>query len=71
MFAKPWEHIPPTGPMLRPAAAAEYAGLSLPHLYDLSARGEAPKFVKLGARASAIPKPHLDAWIAFRAGGVR
>jgi predicted DNA-binding transcriptional regulator AlpA len=62
----PWEAVPPTGPILRPAAAAEYIGLSLPTYYDQASRGLLPSPVKISGRASGVPRPWLDAVIADR-----
>lgn len=62
-----WMGIPATGPLLRPADAARYLGLGISTMYDQIQRGEIPPLVKIGARASGIPKPWLDAAIQLRA----
>jgi len=68
-LAQPWLGIPPTGPLLRPDAAAEYIGYSTTQYYALAAKGELPAPVKIGRGqhgASAVPRPWLDAVIASR-----
>lgn len=62
----PWNALPPTGPILRPAQAARYFGVSLSTYYELIHAGVVPPFLKLShrARASGVPKPWLDAAIA-------
>jgi excisionase family DNA binding protein len=64
----PWARVPPTGPMLRPAEAAAYYGVSVSSYYEMVHSGELPKFVKLGprARSSGVPRVWLDAVIAAR-----
>lgn len=61
---RPWTEIPPTGPLLRPQQAAEYLGLSVQRFYELAAEGRVPSPFKIGARASGVPRPWLDACIA-------
>lgn len=63
---KPWENIPPTGPMLRPKEAAAWLGLSLTGYYEQCRSGHVPKPIKIGLRSTGVPKPWLDAVIAFR-----
>lgn len=58
---------PASGPMLRPARAAAYLGLSLSTFYEQIKSGELPPLVKVGLRASAMPQPWLDTVIAHRA----
>lgn len=62
----PWNTLPPTGPILRPAEAARYFGVSLSTYYELIHAGVVPPFLKLShrARASGVPQPWLDAAIA-------
>lgn len=70
MTTSPWAGIPATGPLLRPRAAAEYVGISKGRYYILAARGELPAPIPIGrrlARATAVPRPWLDAVIAARA----
>jgi excisionase family DNA binding protein len=50
----------PTGPVLRPAEAASYLGLSISSFYGLIQAGELPPLIKVGRRAAAMPKPWLD-----------
>ena len=63
----PWASILPTGPILRTANAADYLGLSLATFYEQAAKGRLPKPLKVGDRASGVPRPWLDAVIAARA----
>ena len=67
---QPWEAVPPTGPILRPATAAEYLGLSVSGYYKQAARGLVPMPIVIGRRASGVPRPWLDAVIASRAPAV-
>lgn len=60
-------HGPACGPLLRPAAAAAYLGLSISTFYEQIKAGMLPPLVKIGSRASGVPKPWLDAFIATRA----
>jgi predicted DNA-binding transcriptional regulator AlpA len=64
-----WAEIPAQGPIMRPAAAAEYFGVSISTYYELIQAGIVPPFIKLShrARASGVPKAWLDAAIAARA----
>lgn len=57
---------PACGPLLRPAVAA-YLGLSISTFYEQIKAGMLPPLVKIGSRASGVPKPWLDAFIAARA----
>ncbi len=63
-----WQSVPATGPLLRPAKAAEYLGVALSTYYALAKAGVAPAPVKLfnGGRTSGIPKNQLDALVASR-----
>ncbi len=54
----------PSGPLLRPAEAANYLGLSLASFYGQVKSGQLPPLIKIGPRAAAIPKPWLDLMIA-------
>lgn len=69
--ACPWDGVAPTGPILRPADAAAYLGISVPGYYDKAAKGALPAPLKLGGRASGVPRNWLDAVIARAAGGGR
>lgn len=62
----PWRSVVPTGPILRPAAAAEYIGVSLTTYYDQASQGLLPSPGKIAGRASGVPRPWLDAVIAAR-----
>lgn len=60
---RPWDTVAATGPILRPADAAAYLGLSVAGYYEKAAKGALPTPLKLGGRASGIPRPWLDAVI--------
>ena len=64
---QPWAEIPPNGPIIRTTEAAEYLGLSIAQFYALANRGVLPKALKIGPRASGVPRAWLDAIIADRA----
>jgi excisionase family DNA binding protein len=66
---RPWAEIPATGPFLRVRSAAEYLGLSVSHYYSLAKRGDLPGVVKIGERASGVPRPWLDAVVKSRVDG--
>ncbi len=63
----PWADIPATGPMLRTTEAMRYIGFSASQFYLLVRQGLLPVPLKLGAHATGVPKPWLDAVIEFRA----
>jgi len=65
--AQPWVGCPPNGRMLRPSQVFERTGLSKSQVYALIADGLFPPFVKLSARASAMPEAWLDCFISERA----
>ena len=68
MTVKPWESIPATGPLLRPAQAAEFLGFkSRGHYYALAKQGRVPSPIHVGGRAAGIPLPWLQAVIAAAA----
>lgn len=64
---RPWEGCPPTGRMLRPVDVFDRSGLSKSQVYALIAEGAFPPFIKLSARASAMPEAWLDCFIAHKA----
>lgn len=68
--ASPWDSVVATGPILRPADAAEYIGVSLPAYYAGAAKGRFPSPIKIGNRASGVPRPWLDAFIGASAANV-
>lgn len=41
----PWKKVVPTGPVLRPAEAAAYYGVSLSTYYELIKAGEVPPLI--------------------------
>ncbi|MEM7730245.1 MAG: hypothetical protein AAF311_13400 [Pseudomonadota bacterium] len=59
-----------TGPIYRPARAAVYLGIGLSTFYEGVAAGTLPPLIKIGARASGVPKPWLDAYLANQAAKV-
>lgn len=68
MVEQPWKSIPATGPLLRPAQAAEYLGYkSRSHYYTLAQQGRVPAPIHVGGSAAGVPKPWLDAIIAAAA----
>jgi predicted DNA-binding transcriptional regulator AlpA len=62
-IAKPWADVPPTGPILRTGDAAAYLGLSTSAYYESVEKGLFPAPLKVGPRASGVPKPWLDSLI--------
>jgi predicted DNA-binding transcriptional regulator AlpA len=68
----PWDGVAATGPILRTADAAAYLGISVPGYYEKAAKGVLPSPLKIGGRASGVPRPWLDSVISHAAaGGVR
>lgn len=71
LVEKPWESLPATGPLLRPADAARYLGYrSRTHYYNLVHKGLVPKPIQIGpagTSAVGVPQPWLDAIIAAAA----
>jgi predicted DNA-binding transcriptional regulator AlpA len=68
-----FQHPPPHGAdkpasaaILRPAAAANYLGLSLSTLAKMRVRGDGPRFIKLGQRCVGYMKDDLDRWLNER-----
>lgn len=66
---RPWDGVVATGPILRPADAAAYLGISVQGYYEKAAKGALPVPLKLGGRASGVPRPWLDAIIGHAAAG--
>lgn len=67
MQTKPvWQDVPPTGQMLRPNEVFKRTALSRSQIYMMIADGRFPPFVKLSARASALPESWLHAFIESR-----
>ena len=70
MTEQPWKSIAATGPLLRPAKAAEYPGYSRSHYYNLARQGLVPMPLHIGrgdTAAVGVPRPWLDAIIAAAA----
>lgn len=61
---KPWDSVPATGPLLRPAKAASYLGLSETTYRRMVGEDLLPRPVRIGVRATGVPQPWLDAVIA-------
>ena len=64
---QPWHGIAATGPLLRTIDAAAYLGISVPGYYEKAAKGALPSPLKIGGRASGVPRPWLDAVIGYAA----
>jgi len=62
-----WKSIDPTGRQLRPFEVCELTGLSKAQIYNLIKDGSFPPFLKIGKRASAMPKAWLDAYLINKA----
>jgi len=60
---KQWETVSPTGRMLRPSEVIATTGLSRSQIYSMISNDEFPPFIKLSARASALPEAWLEAFI--------
>lgn len=52
--------------LLRLSAVESLTGLKRAHLYGLARRGQFPKPIKIGVRASAWQASQVHAWIAAR-----
>lgn len=53
------------GPVLRPAEAAKYVGISKGSLAKYRCKtSSGPRFIKLGARVVVYEKTELDRWLA-------
>jgi predicted DNA-binding transcriptional regulator AlpA len=48
---------------IRPKQAAEKAGISISHLYNLIARNEFPKSIRISAGISVFLEEEIDEWI--------
>jgi predicted DNA-binding transcriptional regulator AlpA len=68
-ISKNWENVSPTGRMLRPNEVIATTGLSRSQIYSMISNREFPPFIKLSARASALPEAWLEAFIALRVAG--
>lgn len=60
---------PAAGPLLRPAEAAEYLGISVSGFYQQIKEGNLPPLVKIGPRAAGMSRPWLDRLIERRLAG--
>lgn len=65
--ASPWLTTPAAGPLMPPADAAAYLGLSRATFYRRVEDGSLPRPIKMSAKATGLPKPWLDSVIAARA----
>ena len=59
--------MPPCGRLLRPNEVFGRTGLSKAQVYEMIKNGQFPPFLKLSARASALPESWLDAFVEHRA----
>jgi predicted DNA-binding transcriptional regulator AlpA len=69
---KPWESIPPLGPLLRPKQAAVFLGIATSSYYRLMAEGRVPPTVQIGegsSSAAGVPVSWLNSVIAEAAAG--
>jgi prophage regulatory protein len=57
--------------LLRLSAVESLTGLKRAHLYGLARRGQFPKPIKIGVRASAWRASQVHAWIAARISAAR
>ena len=62
-----WKSLDPKGQQLRPIEVCELTGLSKAQIYNLIKDGSFPPFLKIGKRASAMPKTWLDAYLNDKA----
>lgn len=60
------QNHPPPGRFLRLSDVKLTTGLSRSHIYQLAAKGEFPKPIKLGEKASAWIESEVQAWMASR-----
>ncbi|PHR92603.1 MAG: hypothetical protein COA69_07135 [Robiginitomaculum sp.] len=58
-----WYGMAATLPTLRPKDVIEQTGLSRSTMYEMIASGDFPPFIKIGKRASAMPKAWLLAYL--------
>ncbi|WP_170790811.1 helix-turn-helix transcriptional regulator [Ruegeria lacuscaerulensis] len=65
--SKPWLECPPTGRLLRPDEVFQRTGLSRSQVYAMIAEGDFPPFLKVSARAAALPESWLDCFVQDRA----
>ncbi len=61
--APPWEGLPVAAPLYREKQLREIFGLSTTRLYEMMAAGAFPRPIKIGPRAVAWCKAHVDAWL--------
>ena len=64
---QPWLACQPTGLLLRPSDVISRTGLSRSQIYQMISEGRFPPFIKLSARASAMPEAWLNAFIEMQA----
>ncbi len=68
MHRAPWGDIPFGAPLYRERDLRQEFGLSTTRIYEMMASGTFPRPVKIGPRAVAWCKAHVDAWLNDRAG---
>ncbi|WP_413721120.1 helix-turn-helix transcriptional regulator [Silicimonas sp. MF1-12-2] len=64
---KPWIDCPPSGRLLRPQEVFDRMGLSKSLVYAMIAEGTFPPFLKVSARAAAMPEAWLESFVESRA----
>ena len=64
---QPWLTTVVEGPLLPPAEAASYLGVSRASFYRFVEDGVLPRPILMGTRASGLPKSWLDSILAARA----
>lgn len=57
----PWHGVPVRGPMHRVSGIAKYLQIGRSTVYELIARGDLPRPIRLSAGISVIPESWLDA----------
>lgn len=62
-MGRPWDRVDPTGPQYRVSEVQRLLGISRGSVYNLIKKGQLPPLIKIGERASAMPKAWLDACI--------
>lgn len=62
-----WTEVAPSGRLMRPSEVVSLTGLSRSQIYQMISDGSFPPFIKLSARASALPESWFDAFVETRA----
>lgn len=61
--APPWEGLPVEAPLYREKQLRQDFGLTTTRIYEMIANGAFPRPIKIGPRAVAWCKAHVDAWL--------